>query len=262
MSAPVSTEVSQEPLTVLPPELIPSVEDLVTEDDKPVDNIYAEKQHRLLTATLYSSWSGPGAGRPFVAMTNVGMFYAINQPPLVPDCLLSLDVRLGDLRLKENRSYFFWVFGKAPDAILEVVSNKEEEELGQKLRQYAQIGIPYYGVWDPDLLISKTRLQVFGLRIKSYQRMAKPWLPEIGLGLTVWPGVYETMDEDWLRWCDREGRVLPTGEELAEREHLRADQAEKQATQAEKRAEKAEKRAKRLAEQLRKLGIDPKNGNG
>lgn len=33
---------------------------LVTEDDKPVDSIYAERQHWLLTTPLNKSWKGPG----------------------------------------------------------------------------------------------------------------------------------------------------------------------------------------------------------
>ena len=39
------------------------IESLVTEDDTPVDNMPSEKQQRLLTEPLYSSWAGPGAGR-------------------------------------------------------------------------------------------------------------------------------------------------------------------------------------------------------
>src|SRR5947207_13056110 len=107
------------PLLALPPELRPSVEHLVTEDDTPVDNIYSEKQQRLLTRPLYSSWPGPG-GEPFLASANVGMFYAINQPPLVPDVLLSLGVRPpADLHEKRHRSYFFWEFGKPPEVLIE-----------------------------------------------------------------------------------------------------------------------------------------------
>jgi hypothetical protein len=59
-------------LEPLPVELHPNVDHLVTEDDTPVDNIFSEKQQRLLTEPLYNSWSGPGEGRPFVAMANVG----------------------------------------------------------------------------------------------------------------------------------------------------------------------------------------------
>ena len=42
------------------PDVAPNIDDLVTEDDTPVDNLPSEKQQRLLTEPLYSSWSGPG----------------------------------------------------------------------------------------------------------------------------------------------------------------------------------------------------------
>lgn len=48
----------------------------MTEDATPVDNLFSEKQQRLLTESMYSSWRGPGAERPFLALANVGMFYA------------------------------------------------------------------------------------------------------------------------------------------------------------------------------------------
>jgi len=55
---------------LLAPADYPDVTHLITEDGTPVDNIYVERQYRLLTDPLYSSWSGPGEGRPFVALTN------------------------------------------------------------------------------------------------------------------------------------------------------------------------------------------------
>jgi hypothetical protein len=92
----------------------PDVSGLVTEDDTPVDNILAEKQERLLTEPLYSSWSGPpvgddGQGRRFAVLANVGLFPSPDEPPVVPDVMLSLDVVIPeDLREKKNRSYFVW----------------------------------------------------------------------------------------------------------------------------------------------------------
>src|SRR5271166_922919 len=65
---------------------------LVTEDHKPVDSIFLEKLYRLLTHPLYASWAGPGEGRPFLVLVNVGWFYQRKTPAIVPDCLLSLDV--------------------------------------------------------------------------------------------------------------------------------------------------------------------------
>src|SRR4051812_8778774 len=63
---------------------------LVTEDHKPVDRIFLEKLYRLLTRPLYASWPGPGEGRPFLVLVNVGWFYQRQAPAVVPDCLLSL----------------------------------------------------------------------------------------------------------------------------------------------------------------------------
>jgi len=104
----------------------PDYSHIVTEDDRPVDNIFSEKQRRLLTETLNSSWQ---PGRPFLAASDVGVFYDPNLPPVVPDMFLSLDVRLAeDIWEKKNRSYFLSVFGKPPEIAVEVVSNTEGGE--------------------------------------------------------------------------------------------------------------------------------------
>src|SRR5262245_1437811 len=85
-------------------EVEPDLDLLVTEDDTPVDSIFTEKQQRLLTEPLYSSWAGPGEGRLFLALANVGWFYASKQPVVVPDCLLSLDAApAGALTAREGR---------------------------------------------------------------------------------------------------------------------------------------------------------------
>lgn len=101
------------------------IQDLITEDDTPVDNLLSEKQQRLLTEPLYSSWTGPGEGRPFLAAANVGIVYQIHNPAIVPDMFLSLDVQVADdWWQKAHRSYFLWEFGKPPELALEIVSNR------------------------------------------------------------------------------------------------------------------------------------------
>jgi hypothetical protein len=118
-----------EEIGLLKPEDWPQVDHLVTEDDTPVDNIYAEKQQRLLTQSLYDAWQGPGAGRPFIAMAIVGLFYGINRPPQVPDVLVSLDVALpADIWTKRHRSYMIWEYGKPPEIVIEIVANKIDGE--------------------------------------------------------------------------------------------------------------------------------------
>ena len=243
-----SRDAAQAVAAELPPELIPCVDDLVTEDDTPVDNLYSEKQHRLLTEPLYSSWR---PDRLFLVAANVGLSYAVRQPPLVPDALLSLDVEApADLEPKRNRSYFIWEFGKAPEAVIEIVSNKEGGETTDKMLKYAQIGILYYAIYDPFQEVQAEPLRVFVLRDKSYVPCPAEWLPVLKLGLTLWHGQFENSEDVWLRWCDREGNVIPTGAE-------RAKQADQLAEQARQRAEQERQRADRLAGQLRALGIEP-----
>jgi hypothetical protein len=86
----------------------------------------------------------------------------------------------------------------------------------------------------------------------------------VGLGLTLWQGVYEGRADLWLRWCDQDGIVIPTGAERAEQERTRAEQAEQRveqertrAEQERTRAEQAEQRAAQLLAQLRALGVEP-----
>lgn len=239
--APVAAEVQW----TLPPEDWPKIEFLVTEDDEPVDSIFSEKQQRLLTESLYTSWSGPGDNRPFLALANVGLFYNINQPPLVPDALLSLDVRLpDDIWSKGNRSYFTWKYGKAPEVVIEIVSNRTGEEDGSKLRDYAAIGVAYYVIFDPEQHLSQEILRVFVRRSPTgYQPLSSPfWFPQVQLGVTLWDGSYEGRQATWLRWVDADGRLIPTGAERIAQEHQRAEQEHQ--------------RAEQMAARLRELGIE------
>jgi hypothetical protein len=104
---PASPETADPPVYVLGPADFHDLDDLVTEDGAAVDSIFIEKQQRLLTEPLYSSWAAPAEGGAFLALANVGWFYKYREPPLVPDVLLSLDAApAGDLRSKEGRSYF------------------------------------------------------------------------------------------------------------------------------------------------------------
>jgi hypothetical protein len=170
-------------------------------------------------------------------MSNVGLFFDVHHPPLVPDVLLSMKVKLpADARAKKHRSYFIWEYGKPPDVVIEVVSNREGGEDREKLDAYAEIGVRYYAIFDPDRLLGPEMLRVYRLVEGEYSMMDEPiWFPKVGLGLRLWQGAYEGCENTWLRWVDAEGATIPTGRELAESERQRAD---------------------RLAEQLRQLGVE------
>ena len=228
---------------------------LVIEDNTPVDNFQSEEQQRLLVEPLYSSKVLPS---PFLAAANVGLFYKLKGDPIVPDMLLSLGVqRPEDFSQRQNRSYFTWEFGKDPEVCIEIVSNAEGDELtiSKKSQQkgkttskkdiYAQIGVPYYVVFDPLQQIQGKNemngalLRVWTISPIGYTELTTApgivvgqsvWLEGVGLGLTLWSGQFEEeVTRLWLRWCDRNGQVIPTGAE----------------------------RADRFAERLREMGVDP-----
>ena len=238
MSANPLPSALPEAAALLAAEVRPNIDHIKTEDEIPVDGLFSEKQQRLLTIPLYDSWKEVNDQRAFVAMANVGVFYGVKRPPIVPDVLLSVDVEIpGDIHVKENKSYFTWEYGKAPEVVIEIVSNTEGEELGKKKQIYSQIGILYYIVWDPDHFLGGESLTIFALDgRKSYESIKERWLPEVALGLTVWHGAFEGTEDDWLRWCDREGKVYLTGQEGKQL---------------------AMERAERLAAQLRALGVEP-----
>ena len=229
---------------------------LVIEDDTPVDNFQSAQQQRLLVEPLYSSRALP---MPFVADANVGLFYKLKGDPIVPDVLLSLRVqRPEDFSQRQNRSYFTWEFGKNPEVCIEIVSNPEGDELtlSKKSQQkgkttakkdiYAQIGVPYYVVFDPLQQIqdkhemNEALLRVWTISPVGYTELTSDsgivavgqsvWLEGVGLGLTLWSGQFEEeVTRLWLRWCDSNGRVIPTGAE----------------------------RAARLAQRLQEMGVNP-----
>jgi hypothetical protein len=168
--------------------------------------------------------------------------------------MLSLDVRCPDnLLVRENRTYYVWEFGKIPDVVIEIVSDHKGEEYSSKLRRYSEVGIPFYVIFDPTNLLGAGVLRAFGWRTcddfslrfpgSYYYDLSPAYFRHIGLGVTIWQGEFEGHHDTWLRWCDQQGQVIPTGRERAERER--------------QRAESAEQRADRLAARLRELGIDP-----
>jgi Uma2 family endonuclease len=226
----------------------PDISHLITEDDTPVDNIFSAKQQRFLIRSLYASWQ---PDRTFLADSNVGVFITPYRPAIVPDAFLSLDVEITeDWFAQEHRSYFIWEFGKPPDVVIEIVSNKKGGERDKKLRDYARMGVWYYAIYDPQQLIQDEELELYELKAGQYVVKDNLFLENVNLGLTLWDGLYEDRDGRWLRWQDVNDNLLLTGKEIAVLEKQQAE-AERQQAEAERQ------RAERLAEKLRALGIDP-----
>ncbi len=243
-----------------------NIEDVITEDETPVDGIAADKQHRFLVQTLNNPYLPPPLGKePFVAGTNIGLFSPQLSQPLVPDAFLSLKVKLPeDLWENRHRAYFVDVYGKPPEIVVEVVSNRKGGEDRKKLREYALVGVLYYVIYDPKKRLSKKVVRCYELQGGSYMEMPRHWFSKVNLGVTLWNGVYEGREDTWLRWCDQSGQILLTGDEVAEQERQHAEQEHQRAEQEclakeqERLAKEQERFAKeRLAAKLRELGIDP-----
>lgn len=225
----------------------------VVEDDAP-KYLPSEKQQRLLTEPLYSSWRGP---RPFLAAANVGIFPSVHTPPIVPDMFLSLGVEAPqDWWAKRHRTYFAWEFGKAPEVVMEIVSNREGDELTRKLDAYGRMGVAYYVVYDPQRLLQTEPVALYVRQGAAWNQAEDLRLEGVGLSLTLWRGTFEDREDEWLRWCDAAGELIPTGAERAEAERQRAE-AERQRAEAERhRADEAERQVAALRARLRALGVE------
>jgi len=104
------------------------------------------------------------------------------------------------------------------------------------LGKCARMRVMRYVVYDPELLISQEALRIYALNDDRLERTNETWFEQINLGITLWRGQFEGCEAMWLRWCDREGTVIPTGAERAEDERARAE---------------------RLAARLRAAGLEP-----
>jgi len=120
--------------------------------------------------------------------------------------------------------------------VIEIVSNQKGNEAESKLDKYAQLGIAYYVIFDPERLLRNNTLRVYQLSHLGYVETVERWLPKLGLGLGLWEGEYENLTETWLRWYDKQGNLILTGAE---------------------RADHAEQRAAKMAAYLRNMGIEP-----
>jgi Uma2 family endonuclease len=237
---------------------------LITEDDTPVDNFYCEKQLRLLPESLKSSWNRK---EPYIVAADVGIYEHPPDKVIVPDVFLSLDVQYAeDIWKKRNRCYMIGIFGKPPELVIEVVSNKTGEENTTKLKRYEKIGIKYYVIFDPCHHILKSSIiQVYKLTGGLYKLYSEDvneciWFNDLNVGMKVQKGIFEEMNADWLRWCDDHGNILLTGFERATAVEKHAKAVEQHAKAVEQRANKFEnqmkfeqERANALAQELAKI---------
>ncbi|MBF2025777.1 MAG: Uma2 family endonuclease [Oscillatoriales cyanobacterium C42_A2020_001] len=215
---------------------LPSAEELPDSDDTPVDNELQNLVPNLLAAILAMAWSDR---LDWFFGVDMGIYFAPDQPALVPDGFLSLGVE----RFVGNNGRLSYVLWEEEDTIpifaLEVVSKTYGGEYERKKTDYAELGILYYVIYAPTRQRHRRRpLEIYRLVDGKYELLPeeRAWLPEIGLGIGREVGTYQGWQREWLYWYDEAGNRMLAPDERAEQERQRAE---------------------KLAAKLRELGVDP-----
>jgi Uma2 family endonuclease len=193
---------------------LPSSAELPDSDDTPVDNELQILIPNLLLAILSLIWQ---EREDWFLGINMGIYHTPNQPAIVPDAFLSLDVErfVGE----EGRlSYVLWEEdGIVPIWVLEVVSKTYNGEYEQKKTDYAGLGVLYYTIYAPTRQRRRRKpLEVY--RLVEGEYVLQPgdviWMPEVGLGIGHERGTYQGLTREWLYWYDEDGNRYQTPEEV------------------------------------------------
>ncbi len=124
-------------------------------------------------------------------------------------------------RLPMRRYWAVWLEGgRYPDLIIELLSptTAVEDRTTKKTLYERTFKTHEYFCYDPDAqLLEGWRLGGRG-RYRSIKRDARGWMwvEEVELWLGPWQGTYRGYKDVWLRFYDKEGRMIPTPAETAE----------------------------------------------
>jgi Uma2 family endonuclease len=282
---------------VIDPDLqLPTSEELPCSDDTPVDNENQNTIPNWLIAILEQIW---GKRQDWFFGVDMGIYDREAQkkgaPAVIPDGFLSVGVQR---HKREGRGRLSYVLQEenemVPILALEFVSKTYGQEYGEKMGDYAKLGVKYYVIYNPEYSRRHKHepFEVYKLVRGRYQRQRREpfWIPEIELGIGRVQGELGGIRREWLAWHDREGKPYPLPQELirrlegqlmqmdrqlmqerqqaiqerqrAEREHQRAEQEHQRAAEMEQALEQERQRAiqerlekLQLLERLRQLGV-------
>lgn len=232
-----------------------------------VKNFQEHPQSILLTDSITSILQKRHPDGTYCIGQDSGIYWRMTDPPEkgaeAPDWFYVPNVPSllgGQIR----RSYVLWQELIPPLIALEFVSGDGLEERDKtpwtgKFWVYEQVIRPaFYGIYE----VRQSRVEVYHLIEDHYELVPENErghypIPPLGVELGIWQGCYQNVELPWLRWWDAQGNLLLTGEERAEQERQRAEQAELLLQQERQQRELAQQRAERLVEQLRAMGINP-----
>jgi Uma2 family endonuclease len=226
---------------------LPPSTELPDSDDIPVDNEDQNWIPNVLLMLLKNIWMDR---TDWFFGVDMGVYHTTGKNvrvPVVPDGFLSLGVvrRKND---KSRRSYVLWEEDNiSPILSLEVVSWTPGGEYDDKKVIYANLGVLYYIVYNPEFWQRDGHqpLEIYQLVNGSYQlQSGEPfWMPEVGLAIGRSPEIFPNSKEQVLSWFDEKGD-----------RYLRPEEKE---IRAEQRANAAQQENNVLRQRLLELGVDP-----
>ncbi|MDX2217094.1 MAG: Uma2 family endonuclease [Oculatellaceae cyanobacterium bins.114] len=250
-------------MTSIPPvtsTALPDHTQLPDSDGTFVKNFQEHPQSILLTDSIEPVLQRLHPDGYYCIGQDSGIYWRIMEPPErgaeAPDWFYVPNVP-PSLEGQARRSYVLWQEHIAPLIVLEFVSGDGSEERDRtpwtgKFWIYEQVIRPaFYGIYE----VKKASVEVYHF-VEDHYELLSPndrhhySIPQVGVELGIWQGLYQKLELPWLRWWDQDGNLLLTGHEQAEQERQRAEQ-ERQ------RAEQEKQRGDRLAAQLKALGIEP-----
>jgi len=221
-------------------------DDLPYEDGVPMESDLHLKQMVLLLEVLELHWA---ERENWYAGGNMFLYFSPRQIKTEyfrgPDFFAVLGVPH-----RHRKSYVVWQEGKAPDVIIELLSDSTRGfDKSEKMRIYQdKLRVPEYFWFDPHT----QEWAGFELRDWRYEpiepdEQGRLISKQLGLALAQRQGEFQNVGGIWLRWETLDGELLPTGEEMARTAQREAEAAQREAETARREAETA-RREKQMSE--------------
>jgi Uma2 family endonuclease len=228
-------------------QFLPSGSDLPDSDNIPVDNENQNWIPNVLLMLLQNIWD---ERQDWYFGVDMGIYHTTGRNvrvPIVPDGFLSLGVE----RQKNNRprrSYVVWEEEDiAPILTLEIVSWTPGGEYDDKKSVYANLGVLYYVVYNPEFWQRDGHqpLEIYKLIDGNYElQSGEPlWMPEIGLGIGRCPEIFSGAINEVLSWFDERGDRYLRPEEKTIEAQEEAAQAQRSAALAQEETVQAQRNA-------------------
>lgn len=233
---------------------LPTSAELPCSDDIPVDN---EDQNFIPNFLLFLL--------EFIWTTRNDWFFGVDmaiyhttgispQVPIVPDGFLSLGVE----RRKGGRSRKSYVVWEENDVVpifaLEIVSLTPGGEYDTKSSIYANLGVLYYVIYNPDYWQRDRHqpFEVYRLIDGTYRlQIGEPfWMPEIDLGIGRSLRVSGEVQREVLYWYDAQGNRYLASEELEQQARQQLEIERQQRQEAQQQLEASRQQRELLQQKL------------